>query len=101
MNAAGRGLSWELTEQFLSLVTARCFYTGRLPSLTVKSRAGEVFTYNGIDRIDNTKGYYPENCRTCCVEVNYMKRKMSDAEFRVLIAQVYKRMNIEETNSGN
>lgn len=28
---------------------------------------------NGIDRIDNTKGYYPDNCVPCCADCNIMK----------------------------
>jgi len=44
--------------------------------------------YNGIDRIDNTKGYTPENCVPCCFEVNAMKRDFSEQRFIELCAKV-------------
>lgn len=37
--------------------------------------------YNGIDRIDNAKGYTIENSVTCCKRCNFAKRNMSYDEF--------------------
>lgn len=39
------------------------------------------FYYNGIDRIDNKKGYILENCRTMCKNCNYAKHKSTNEEF--------------------
>lgn len=39
------------------------------------------YWYNGVDRVDNTKGYTLENCVTCCAEANYAKRALSYADF--------------------
>ena len=90
-NAKARGLCWELTdEQFRELTSSPCYYTGDLPSRAKKAEynSGDIYVYNGIDRIDNTKGYTPENCVPCCFEVNAMKRDFSEQRFIELCAKV-------------
>ena len=87
--APKRGLSFELTEeQFRTLTTSPCHYTGRLPSHVVETEAGDSYVYNGIDRLDNTKGYTIENCVPCCSEVNYAKRALSYSDFIQLCKEV-------------
>jgi hypothetical protein len=75
--ARRRGIAFELTfEQFKKLTSSPCFYTGRLPSQLAKSQnshGATPYTYNGIDRLDNSKGYILENCVPCCGPVNTMK----------------------------
>lgn len=44
---------------------------------------------NGIDRIDNTKGYTVKNCIPCCGNCNYMKRNYSLFKFVMKIYQCY------------
>jgi hypothetical protein len=73
-SALKKGFVWELTdEQFESIITKPCYYTGRPPSKQFVARSGEVFTYSGIDRKDSKKGYTLDNCVPCCTEVNYTK----------------------------
>lgn len=77
-NAKARGLSWELTdEQFLELVTKDCTYCGHSQK------------YNGIDRIDSSKGYTINNCVPCCTWCNVMKLNHSESEFLAHIRQIY------------
>jgi len=81
--AKGRGYDWDLTEaQFHELVTSPCYYCGAYPSNTYKKsdHFGE-FVYNGIDRIDNDKGYVVGNCVSCCKHCNYAKSQMTEYEF--------------------
>jgi hypothetical protein len=90
-NARHRGLSWELTEeQFRELTQFPCHYSGELPSTVLKSRC-EEYTYNGIDRVDNTKGYTIENCVTCCHAINLMKLDLSLDRFLELCNKVAER----------
>ena len=73
-NARVRGIPWELTsDQFSEIAQRKCFYTGAVPSKKFESNSGEIFQYNGIDRVDNTKGYTVENCVACAPAINQMK----------------------------
>ncbi len=73
--ARHRNLPWELTdEQFRLLTSSPCFYTGSKPSTVSKADSGEIYLYNGIDRLDSKLGYTWENCVPCCGEVNLLKR---------------------------
>ncbi len=35
----------------------------------------------GIDRIDPTRGYEPDNVRSCCTDCNYMKKDLALGDF--------------------
>lgn len=90
INAATRGLAWELTEeQFKELTSSPCYYTGRAPSNIERSKAGEVYIYNGLDRIDSTKGYTIDNVVPCCLHVNLAKNNWSEDEFYQMVKDVY------------
>ena len=74
-NAKKRGLSFELTEkEFKKLTKQNCHYCGGIPTriLNRKNYNG-TYTYNGVDRIDNNKGYFLNNCVPCCSICNSMK----------------------------
>jgi hypothetical protein len=84
--------SFEISkEAFASLVSQNCDYCGRPPSQKVTSvlPAHPEFVYNGIDRIDNAKGYVDGNVVPCCGPCNDMKCDKSREEFLRLIAAVY------------
>ena len=93
--AGYRGLAWELTqEQFLDLTGKSCHYCGVEPRQTY-DRIGSngAYTYNGIDRVDNSKGYVIENCVPCCGRCNRAKDVMGLDEFTGWIARVYHHLN--------
>lgn len=93
-NAKTRGLVWELSDaQFKALTSAKCYYTGVAPNMTQKSKSGseDTYVYNGIDRLDNSKGYTIKNCVPCCFEVNAMKRDFSKEKFIALCKRVAER----------
>jgi hypothetical protein len=75
--AKRRGLEWKLTrDQFIEITSSPCHYTGLPPSL-VRNLPHGSYIYNGIDRMDNTKGYLYANCVPCCSKVNQMKMDSS------------------------
>lgn len=82
-NAKTRNLDWDLTkEQFYNLTHGDCFYCGSKPTQVRKSESNNGdFVYNGIDRLDNTKGYSVSNCVTCCQKCNRAKDTMGFKEF--------------------
>lgn len=62
--ATKRSLEFTLTFPiFQQLVQDKCYYCHHKIDSEV----------NGIDRIDNSKGYTPDNCVTCCEMCNIMK----------------------------
>lgn len=93
-SAQERGLSFELTkEQVRGLIEQECCYCGQKPLVryTAVGCAGE-YEWNGIDRVDNTKGYTPENCVPCCKLCNFGKRDLTLAEFTSWIERAYQTM---------
>jgi hypothetical protein len=60
---------FELSEdQFYKLIFGDCYICGK--------KTDDKHT-NGIDRIDNEKGYIINNVESCCGECNYMKNKFN------------------------
>jgi hypothetical protein len=91
-NAKNKGRAWDLTdEQFRKLTSSPCHYTGKMPSTKKTARSGEVYIYNGIDRVDSNIGYTLENCVPCCAAVNRMKMDLSKEEFIELCREISKR----------
>jgi hypothetical protein len=70
-------LSSELAKKLFEGV---CHYCESPPSNLYSSRLG-TYTYNGIDRVDSSIGYEPENCVSCCADCNYMKSDSTRSEF--------------------
>jgi hypothetical protein len=67
-----RGIDFKLTKElFNSLIIQKCFYCNYI-------KDGEV---NGIDRIDNNKGYLKENVVACCESCNIAKGSQHPQEF--------------------
>jgi 5-methylcytosine-specific restriction endonuclease McrA len=85
-NAKRNGRPFFLTrEDFQRLTSEHCHYCGAAPA-SVKKQAGcnGVYIYNGLDRVDNTKGYSLDNVVTCCWECNRDKGNKTEGEFLAL-----------------
>jgi hypothetical protein len=68
---------------FLVLTKQPCYYCGCPPAQTATSNsllAGD-YQYNGIDRVDSSRGYEPNNVVPCCYECNRGKAARSVEEF--------------------
>lgn len=78
-SAKRRNISFRLTkEEFKKLTEQNCFYCGVMPKYKIsRSRVNGEFIYNGIDRVDNAKGYELVNCVSCCGICNKMKLDFS------------------------
>lgn len=86
-----RNLTWELKEEeFDKLTSNPCHYCGCSPQTVRKSQYNKGdFVYNGIDRVDNTKGYLPDNVVSCCTICNRAKDIMTQGEFLLWIERVH------------
>lgn len=91
-HAREKSLEFNLTkEQFLELSQKDCTYCGIPPSNAYKDSRGDgdLFIYNGIDRIDSSMGYFPENCNPCCKRCNVTKNNMTLEDFKLHIQRIY------------
>ena len=94
--ARQRNIKFELSkEEHRFIVTRPCFYCGQQPELhnsykrkdgtaRIKSLCGsdraDIYA-NGVDRVDNAKGYTLDNCVSCCSNCNRCKWQLSVDQF--------------------
>lgn len=83
-----------LYEEAMALFTAPCHYCGILPYQEVSKDYHGSFTYNGIDRVDNTGPYSVENCVPCCGRCNWAKGKDTVEQFREWVSRIYENMRV-------
>jgi len=83
-------------ETFLKLILSNCHYCN-LPltnTKTITSRCNHIedmhWKYNGIDRVDSSKGYTKENSVPCCKFCNRAKMDDTETEFRAWLEHVRK-----------
>ena len=90
-NCRRRNIYWELSiEEFHNLTSQRCHYCGRPPSNQCRT-----YTYNGLDRLDNRKGYVLSNVVACCRECNSIKSNILTAEEMRAIAQTLIKIRLD------
>jgi hypothetical protein len=68
-------------ESFYHLSQMNCVYCGATSSQTVVDKNGLPFTYNGLDRIDTSKGHFKDNVVPCCYDCNKSKNDRSLTDF--------------------
>lgn len=92
-NARRRGLDWCLSEgKCAALFCAGCYYCGSEPKSKLLGYSRSVFYYNGIDRVDNDKGYVESNCVSCCCICNKAKLTMTIDQFVEWIVSAYRNL---------
>ena len=85
--AQKRRLLWDLTDiQAKDMMTSECTYCGFLNL--------DLIT-NGIDRLDSSKGYIPDNCVPCCKDCNYLKGSYDPVSFLNKCKQICSHFNAE------
>lgn len=91
LNARKGNREWGLSDaQFLELSQMPCHYCYS-PPMKEKKASYDTFTYNGVDRKDNSIGYTPENSLPCCYKCNMRKGTVGYAEFLVWIERLTSR----------
>lgn len=96
-NAGHRKMLFELTkEQFHVLAQQPCAYCGQAPTRANHhgSDIHSIYVGNGIDRIDNKKGYVLENCTPCCRRCNAAKGTMPVDDFIQMCLAVTKKQKV-------
>lgn len=89
--AKQRNVSFHLSKKFMrEMTSSECFYCGRKPEQVI--RDGSYFgdyVFNGIDRIDNSKGYIKGNVVPCCKRCNIAKHILAVQSFKEMVVDVY------------
>ena len=89
-SAKQRGYIWDLTNnQVEKLSSQSCHYCGAAPSLRSKSVYNGICSFNGLDRVDNERGYTIDNVVPACSRCNKGKNNLSEDEFLAWISRVY------------
>ena len=88
-----RNLEFELDIPDIEhLIFKPCDYCGEASS----NQSGGI-KYNGIDRVDNEKGYIKDNVVSCCKHCNYSKRARTKREFLQWVELVYNKSVVGNT----
>lgn len=91
IRAKRKNLSFSISKKFFKDITCQpCHYCGIEPSNEyVTPDKNGTFVYNGIDRLDNARGYVKENCVPCCKICNRAKDIMTKKAFEEWVTRVY------------
>lgn len=79
-------------KEFADLMKLPCYYCGQagVSRGVIKRKEGDVaFYYNGLDRVDNARGYMLDNVVPCCKRCNFAKGAHTEDEFREWVDLVY------------
>jgi len=93
-HAKQRELEWCITEkQFAELTQKDCYYCGAKPNNVGKNvYSNGDYKYNGIDRINNDKGYTIKNIVPCCHTCNQAKSKMTLQKYKDWVKKSYNKL---------
>ena len=76
-------------EDLESIVFEPCYYCGATNSSHLKITKNETILHNGVDRLDSSLGYVPDNCVPCCWKCNRAKGSLGEKDFLEWIEKVY------------
>ena len=102
-SAKKRGYEWDLSYfEFIDLISGNCHYCGAAPNnprepTSQESSRIHAIPRNGIDRIDNTFGYFISNCVSCCSTCNTMKMDMTYKAFITHVISILR--NLQQKKS--
>lgn len=87
--------------QFKLLTQGLCAYCGISPHRKHSPRKfRNAYVYNGIDRIDSSKGYTPKNSVSCCYDCNRTKSELSHSAFLSYLSRLVSNQLLILANKG-
>ena len=94
LNAKNRNIEFKLNQNLVAeLITKPCYYCGVAHSNIFTYRK-EKFLFNGIDRVDNSRGYLCNNVVPACKICNTAKRTMPKEHFIAMVTRIAKHLNL-------
>lgn len=93
-NAKVKKLDFSLEkEDFYNLTKSKCYYCDSgLINISIEKGQYSDYVYNGIDRVDNSKGYTRENCVPCCKICNQAKHGLRQDDFIIWVNKAFNHM---------
>ena len=93
-SAKKRKIEYKLTdEQLVEIARKDCYYCGAKPNNISKHPGSNgEYIYNGLDRVNNSKGYITDNIVPCCKDCNRSKYKRTEQEYQDWIKRSYNKM---------
>ncbi len=96
IHAKNAGRPFEIPlEIFRTMTSSNCYYCGIAPYQVITNGKCKPYIYNGLDRIDSSKGYTLDNIRTCCGVCNTAKNDLTEVEFYKWIKRLIKMRKYE------
>ena len=97
---AAKKFSFTLTkEEFTNITRMNCYYCNSKPmNITKGKKTSGNYTYNGIDRVDNSVGYILSNCVPCCKNCNSSKNSATILIARKMIEFINRQTEAESTS---
>jgi len=94
-NAKKRNVEFKLSKEAAVFLFERdCYYCGEAPKgLIFTKNCKEGYTYNGIDRVDNSKDYVENNCVSCCKICNFWKSNWTFQQFKRWVFNIVRNHN--------
>jgi hypothetical protein len=78
-------------DEFKKFTSSNCYYCGIAPLQVGRRKIKDnVYLYNGIDRLDNNKGYLFNNVKPCCFICNRAKRDLTLESFLQYLDRIKK-----------
>lgn len=89
--AGKRGYVFLLSgDEFREITKQNCYYCGAEPNQRIShGHHNGDYVYNGLDRVNNSKGYEIDNVVPCCGVCNNMKHAQSQDGFLAQISKIY------------
>jgi len=95
-SAKDRNICFELTtDEFRKLIQQDCYYCGCPPQQQRAGASNGNILYNGVDRVDNSKGYVVDNVVACCGKCNVAKRAYTLDDFKTWAKSLYEHLHLE------
>ena len=89
-SAKQRGLEFNISlKEAAELFSSACVYCKQIPTNTCIRTKLMTYTYTGIDRLDNNKGYIKNNVVPCCKYCNMAKYTNSVTDFLKHCERIY------------
>ena len=83
---------------FENLTKQNCYYCGQEPKSKYRIKHYAPYIYNGLDRVDSSKGYIESNVVPCCPICNVAKSNLSLNNFYSWILKVSDRIKSGKIN---